>query len=70
VYEDPGEPLGRGTKIVLTLKEDALEFLEEERLKGLIRRYSEVGLLTGGGVRGGGGLGNGDRTGVACWQEG
>jgi len=41
VYEDPGEDLGRGTKIVLTLKEDCLEFLEEERLKGLIKRYSE-----------------------------
>merc|ERR1719240_2147902 len=31
VYEDTGEDLGRGTKIVLTLKEDCLEFLEEER---------------------------------------
>mmetsp|Transcript_36507 Transcript_36507/g.108672 ORF Transcript_36507/g.108672 Transcript_36507/m.108672 type:complete len:798 (+) Transcript_36507:35-2428(+) len=41
VYEDKGEELGRGTKIVLTLKEDCLEFLEEERLKGLIKRYSE-----------------------------
>ena len=41
IYEDQGEDLGRGTKIVLTLKEDCLEFLEEERLKGLIKRYSE-----------------------------
>merc|ERR1712060_751147 len=41
VYEDTGEELGRGTKITLTLKEDCLEFLEEERLKGLIKRYSE-----------------------------
>merc|ERR1712087_803029 len=41
VYEDAGEDLGRGTKIVLTLKEDCPEFLEEERLKGLIKRYSE-----------------------------
>ena len=42
VHEDvDGEDLGRGSKIVLTLKEDCLEFLEEERLKGLIKRYSE-----------------------------
>jgi len=41
VREDTGEQLGRGTKIVLSLKEDCLEFLEEERLKGLIKRYSE-----------------------------
>jgi len=41
ISEDSGEDLGRGTKIVLSLKEDCLEFLEEERLKGLIKRYSE-----------------------------
>merc|ERR1719337_303628 len=38
---DDEEDLGRGTKIVLSLEEDCLEFLEEERLKGLIKRYSE-----------------------------
>jgi len=41
ITEDAGEELGRGTKIVLSLKEDCLEFIEEERLKGLIKRYSE-----------------------------
>ena len=33
--------LGRGTKIVCHLKEDMKEFLEEKRLKDLIKKYSE-----------------------------
>ncbi|CAM9184288.1 unnamed protein product [Choristocarpus tenellus] len=42
VSKDPrGNTLGRGTEIVLHLKEDAGEFLSEDRLKGLIHRYSE-----------------------------
>ena len=38
---DDGEPLTRGTKIVLKLKEDMLEFLEERRLKDLVKKHSE-----------------------------
>ena len=40
--EDPNsEKLTRGTKIVLHLKSDNLEFLEEKRLKDLIKKHSE-----------------------------
>ncbi|CAB1121234.1 HSP90 [Ectocarpus sp. CCAP 1310/34] len=42
VSKDPrGNTLGRGTEIVLHLKEDAGEFLSESTLKNLIHRYSE-----------------------------
>lgn len=33
--------MARGTKIILTLKQDMKEYLEERKLKELVARYSE-----------------------------
>lgn len=41
VRPDPGEPLGRGTKIVLHIKEDQTEFLEESKIKEIVKKHSQ-----------------------------
>merc|ERR1712170_23063 len=38
---EEGEALSRGTKIILQLKEDQQEFIEERRVKDLIKKHSE-----------------------------
>jgi len=41
IVPDDGETISRGTKICLTLKEDMSEYLEERRLKDLVKKHSE-----------------------------
>ena len=41
VVPDDGEPLTRGTMIILKLKDDMQEYLEERRLKDLVKKHSE-----------------------------
>ncbi|KAJ3333532.1 hypothetical protein HDU93_008486, partial [Gonapodya sp. JEL0774] len=42
VIEDPrGDTLGRGTEITLYLKENAVEFLDENKLSALVHKYSQ-----------------------------
>lgn len=44
IAEDPrGDTLGRGTEIVLHLKDDATEYLDTDKLRALISRHAEYG---------------------------
>jgi len=38
---DNSEPLGRGTKIVLHMKEDQSEYLEEKKIKEIVKKHSQ-----------------------------
>lgn len=42
VTKDPrGDTLGRGTRVTLYLKDDSAEFVEQEKVKNLVKKYSE-----------------------------
>ena len=41
ITQDDSKPLGRGTSIILHFKEDQTEFLEERRIKDLVKKHSE-----------------------------
>merc|ERR1712197_137268 len=41
IKTDSGEPLGRGTKIVLHMKEDQAEYIEEKKVKEIVKKHSQ-----------------------------
>jgi len=36
-----GEDLGRGTKIIMTMKEDQLEYIDEKKVKEIVKKHSQ-----------------------------
>merc|ERR1712102_181713 len=41
IKQDNSEPLGRGTKIVLHMKEDQAEYIEEKKIKEIVKKHSQ-----------------------------
>jgi len=41
ILEDKSNLIGRGTKVILYLKDEHVEFLEEKKLKDLVKKHSE-----------------------------
>lgn len=41
ITPDDGEPIGRGTRIILHIKEDQAEYLEEAKIKTIVNKHSQ-----------------------------
>jgi len=41
IRDTENEPIGRGTKIVLHMKEDMTDFLEEKKIKDIVKKHSQ-----------------------------
>ncbi|KAF2021834.1 HSP90-domain-containing protein [Aaosphaeria arxii CBS 175.79] len=41
ISEDAGEPIGRGTSIILHLKDEQLDYLNESKIKEVVKKHSE-----------------------------
>merc|ERR1712008_100141 len=41
IKQDNSEPLGRGTMIVLQMKEDQAEYIEEKKIKEIVKKHSQ-----------------------------
>merc|ERR1712061_751902 len=41
IKTDSGESIGRGTKIILHMKEDQTEFIEEKKVKEIVKKHSQ-----------------------------